>query len=206
MAWAALSCWISRRGALLAQGATPEHRAEGGRGTEVSRQLSAWCCVWRCQRVLQGWEMEGDAEQMCLRRLPACVGQGEGAEPQWLWWSSVSTVAFHLGSVNLISVSLPQWLPHHMKCVWVGVWAVGRPRQRELMELVIQSFGAESPLRLWKYRYKVVHAQDFKAGGFWGGSCWTKILIFLNCISVHVQWKEGKIPVKISQHNCLHIH
>lgn len=48
MAWAALSCWISRGGALLAQGATPEHRAEGGRGTEVSRQLSAWCCVWRC--------------------------------------------------------------------------------------------------------------------------------------------------------------
>lgn len=134
---AALSCWVSHRVALLAWDlAFCEHRAAGARGTELSGWAGAVCAG--AASILQGWGMEGDTGQMCLRRLLARMGQGQGAEPQWLCWNRVRTAAFHLGNVNLMSASLAQRLPH--------AWNVGRPRQGGLMELITQSFSAESPL------------------------------------------------------------
>lgn len=129
-----------------------EHRAAGGRGTETSRWVSG------SASILLGWGMDCWAEMS--EEAPGLRGAGL----QWLWWSSVRTVAFYLGSVNLISVSLTQWLPH--------TWNVS-------------DSGSErwaGPDRVcwwdWSFRASVLRAHWGSAstdtrlcmhGGFWGG-------------------------------------
>lgn len=107
MDWAALSYWISHRVAPRTQdlGAIPWAQ---GSGREGHRDLQASeCVVVPCGAASPAGLRNG---RWCWADVSVEAPGPCGAE--LLWWSSVRTVAFHLGSVNLISVSLTQWLPH----------------------------------------------------------------------------------------------
>lgn len=157
MDWAALSYWIWHRVALLDLGAVSTGQCEEGH-----RDLQVNECLVLCVGVPASCRAEEWlAEQRCLRRLLACMGQGCSR------CDGTVSVVFDLGSINLISVSLTQWLPHtwNVSSSRSGQWAGPERPSGGNEHSELQCSESTKALQVQIQ----VHARDFKAGGFWGG-------------------------------------
>lgn len=147
MDWAALSYWISHRGLLhilRIWGPFHEHRAAGGRGTEISRQVSAWWCLvalpascraeqWKVTLVRCVW---GGSWPVWGRAAVMEQCQDCGVSPG-LW-------CFTLGAFISLQCLWPSACHMHEMCLTQGL-SSGQAQTGGLMELIVQSFIAENP-------------------------------------------------------------